>query len=118
MHCARYAGALQQKTLQTLQGLAINKIPNIPQCTFPPHYMIPSISLARMCSAQQSTSFSLNGRKNGKPYVILKIGGHSARAFTVSQPPYTAKHLFLRHWVATIAIVILAAVQMLICGMV
>ena len=26
----------QQKTLQALQGSAINKIPNIPQCTLPP----------------------------------------------------------------------------------
>ena len=27
---------VQQKTLQALQGSAINKIPNIPQCTLPP----------------------------------------------------------------------------------
>ena len=30
---------VQQKTRQTLQGSAINKIPNIPQCTFPPRPM-------------------------------------------------------------------------------
>ena len=30
---------VQQKTLQTLQGSAINKIPNIPQCTLPPRPM-------------------------------------------------------------------------------
>jgi len=31
-----YACLVQQKTLQALQGLAINKIPSIPQCTLPP----------------------------------------------------------------------------------
>ena len=30
---------VQQKTLQTLQGSAINKIPNIPQCTLLPRLM-------------------------------------------------------------------------------
>ena len=42
--CKRQAGKIeclywclvQQKTPQTLQGSAINKIPNIPQCTLPP----------------------------------------------------------------------------------
>jgi len=32
-----YARLVQQKTLQALQDSAINKIPNILQCTFPPH---------------------------------------------------------------------------------
>ena len=31
-----YVCLVQQKTLQALQGSAINKIPNIPQCTLPP----------------------------------------------------------------------------------
>ena len=30
-----YVCLVQQKTLQALQGLAINKISNIPQCTLP-----------------------------------------------------------------------------------
>ena len=45
--CKRQAGKIerlywclvQQKTLQTLQGSAINKIPNIPQCTLLPRPM-------------------------------------------------------------------------------
>ena len=47
--CKRQAGKIerlywclvQQKTLQTLQGSAINKIPNIPQCTLPLRPMCP-----------------------------------------------------------------------------
>ena len=31
-----YVSLVQQKTLQALQGSAINKITNIPQCTLPP----------------------------------------------------------------------------------
>ena len=46
--CKRQAGKIervywclvQQKTLQTLQGSAINKIPYIPQCTLPPWPMV------------------------------------------------------------------------------
>ena len=32
-----YLCLVQQKTLQALQGSVSNKIPNIPQCTLPPH---------------------------------------------------------------------------------
>ena len=34
-----YVCLVQQKTLQALQSSAINKIPNIPQCTLPPQPM-------------------------------------------------------------------------------
>ena len=34
-----YVCLVQQKTLQALQSSAINKIPNIPQCTLPPQLM-------------------------------------------------------------------------------
>ena len=59
----------------TVQGkrLTVRQTCGYPLCNLMwIQYTIPSIRLARVCSAQQSPYFSQNGRKNVKPYVIFK----------------------------------------------